>query len=214
MLKAVILLILLNVSLLVWSSTAPAKSKQEIPLVEPGIPQLVLLPDMSESLYSGSATDLVSSCYSLGPFNSQKAANLVGKRIQNYGLAFEVRSIMSMETLRYLVYIPPLNSINEAQDTADDLRKYHIDDVNVIIEGPYKNAISVGFYSNLERAKRGTEYVRYLGYDARHSEEKTPLKVFWIDYDEPFGSNTPTIAWSRSVDPTAVVQRIPRACLL
>ena len=212
MLKAVLLLILLNISLLVWSSTAPVKVTKNTLLVEPGIPQLVLLPDTTESLYSDNPAGLASSCYSLGPFNSQKAAQLVGKRIRDYGLAFEIRSIRSMETLRYLVYIPPLNSEREAQIIADDLRGYHIKNVNVITEGPYKNAISVGFYSNLDRAKRETEQIRYLGYDARHSEEKTPLEVFWIDYDEPFGSNTPTITWSRSIDPTAAVQRIPRAC--
>lgn len=212
MLNTVLFLILLNVSLLIWSVATPEPVKPEIPLTLPNIPQLVLLPDVPDDLYRGDSSNLSSSCYSLGPFNSQRAAQLVSNRIRDYGLASTIRSIRSMETLRYLVYIPPLNSEQEAHSVADDLRHYHIKNISVITEGPYKNAISIGFYSNLDRAKRETEQVRYLGYDAQHSEEKTPLEVYWIDFDEPFGSNTPVITWSRSIDPTSAVQRIPRVC--
>lgn len=212
MLKAVLFLLLINVSLLVWSATVSTPIKKKIPLTEPDISQLVLLPDLPSDLYRGGSSNIASSCYSLGPFNSQKAAQLVGGRIRDYGLAFSIRSIRSMETLRYLVYVPPLNSELEAQNVAEDLLKHHVKNISVITEGPYKNAISIGFYSNIDRAKRETEQVRYLGYDAQHSEEKTPLEVYWIDFDEPFGSNTPVITWSRSVDPTSAVQRIPRAC--
>ncbi len=212
MLKAVIILLLLNISVFVWSISVPEKTPENTPLTLPNIPKLVLLPNSDDDLYSSNSSNLIGSCYSLGPFNSYKAAQIVGEKIKDYGLAYNIRSIRSMETLRYLVFIPPLKSHAEAQAIVDDLRQQHIKNLTIISEGPYKNAISIGFYSNLERAKRETEQIRYLGYDARHSEEKSPLEVYWIDYDEPFGSNTPVIAWSRSVDPTAVVQRIPRQC--
>lgn len=212
MLKAVLFLILTNISLLVWSAVVPEPIKKKIPLTDPNIAQLVLLPDLPDDLYSGKSSTLASSCYSLGPFNSQRAAQLVGDRIRNYGLAFDIRPISSMETLRYLVYVPPLSNESEAESVANDLRGHHIKNISVITEGPYKNAISIGFYSNINRAKRETEQVRYLGYDAQHSEEKTPLEVYWIDFDEPLGSNTPVITWSRSIDPTSAIQRIPRSC--
>ena len=214
MLKAIILLILINSSMLLWSiaTVVPQHTRHDISLLDVGIPALTLIPDIPSNLYRGTDAMLESSCYSLGPFNSPKAAQQVGRRIRDYGLAFEMRSIRSLETLRYLVYIPPLESIKEAQATAVDLRKYGIKDVNIITEGRYKNAISIGFYSNLTQARRETQHVRYLGYDAHQSEEKSPLEVFWINYDEPFGSNTPVITWSRAIEPTAVIQRIPRDC--
>ncbi|MEZ5448462.1 MAG: hypothetical protein R3E89_05445 [Thiolinea sp.] len=59
---------------------------------------------------------------------------------------------------------------------------------------------------------RHAEYIRYLGYDARYTEQKAAREVFWLDYDEPFGSNTPVLLWSRSIDATSRVQLIPRAC--
>jgi len=214
MLKAIILLILFNCLLLLWSILTPnqAIQKQEIARLEKGIPALVLLADVPNDLYRDTNTTLNSSCYSLGPFNSQKSAQKVGKRIRDYGLAFEIRAIHSLETLRYFVYIPPLESPTEARLTQLDLIKQGIQNITIITEGRYKNAISIGFYSNLTQARRETQHVRYLGYDARQSEEKSPLEVFWINYDEPFGSNTPVMTWSHAIAPTAAIQQIPRSC--
>jgi len=214
MLKATILLILLNCLLLLESILTPTLQpiQKNIALLETGVPALILIADVPSDLYRDTNTKLNSSCYSLGPFNSQKSAQKVGKRIRDYGLAFEMRAIRSLETLRYLVYIPPLESLAEAKLTKLDLIKNGIREINIITEGRYKNAISIGFYSNLTQASRETQHVRYLGYDARQSEEKSPLEVFWINYDEPFGSNTPVMMWSHTIAPTAAIQRIPRSC--
>ncbi len=218
MLKVVIGLIVINFLLLILSITsipnAISLSSRTILTKTPEstIPTLVLLDNSSNDLYRNSPTSLDSSCYSLGPFNSSIAAQQVGRHIRDYGLAFEIRSIRSLETLRYLVYIPPFENQAQAQQTTQDLQKYGIKEVNIITAGRYKNAISVGFYSNLTQARRETQHVRYLGYDAHQSEEKSPLEVFWINYDEPFGSNTPVMTWSRSIEPTATIQRIPRNC--
>jgi len=214
MLKAVILLISINFLIFLWSLLTPAPYviPPQILLLEKGIPALIMMRDIPSDLYRNSSSSLNSSCYSLGPFNSQQSAQKVGKRIRDYGLAFEIRAIRSLETLRYLVYIPPLESGAEARLTEIDLIRQGITDINIITEGRYKNAISIGFYSNLTQARRETQHVRYLGYDARQSEEKSPLEVFWINYDEPFGSNTPVIAWSRTIAPTAATQLIPRRC--
>ena len=182
MLKAIILLISINFLFLLWSllTTAPYMIPKQISLLEKGIPALIMMRDVPSELYRNADSTLNSSCYSLGPFNSQQSAQKVGKRIRDYGLAFEIRAIRSLETLRYLVYIPPLESAVEAKLTELDLIKHGISDINIITAGRYKNAISIRFYSNLTQAGRETQHVRYLGYDARQSEEKSPLEVFWI----------------------------------
>lgn len=214
MLKAIIFLITINLLVLLWSllTIEPNVIPKQISLLETGIPALIKIRDIPSELYRNTSSYLNSSCYSFGPFNSETSAQKVGKRIRDYGLAFEIRAIRSVETLRYLVYIPPLESPVEAKLTQLDLIKHGITNANIITEGRYKNAISIGFYSNVIQAKRETQHARYLGYDARQSEEKSPLEVFWINYDEPFGSNTPVIAWSRTIAPTAATQRIPRSC--
>lgn len=208
-----ILLFLLNCVLLVWNVFA-AHGEQDIPpaLVDQGVPALELRKDVEQVQYSSDKDGSHSSCYTIGPYNSDKAAQLVAAKIREFGLAVQERSMRSMETLNFLVYIPPLKDYAEAERVVQDITRFDVQDVSIITDGPYSNAISLGFFSNLNKARRHAEYIRYLGYDARYTERKMAREVFWLDYDEPFGNNTPVLQWSVTVDGTSDVQRIPRAC--
>ena len=213
MYQLLIVLLMLNLSVFGWNmALSPQARYERPPLLEPGSPELELRDDVVKAAYSSSTANTQSSCYTLGPYNSLKAAQLVADKIHAFGLAANIRTLRSLETLNFLVYIPPLASPKQAQMTAQDIGKFDIQDVVIINEGPYKNAISLGFFNNLNKAKRHAEYIRYLGYDARYTEQQAPREVYWLDYDEPFGSNTPVQAWSASIDKTSDVQRIPRAC--
>lgn len=208
-----IILFLLNLTLLVWNVLLEPGT-QEVPpaLVEQGIPSLELRKDVEQVGYRSDTDGNHSSCYTLGPYNSDKAAKLVATKIREFGLAVQERTMRSMETLNFLVYIPPLKDQAEAEKVVQDITRFDVQDVSVITDGPYRNAISLGFFTNLNKAKRHAEYIRYLGYDARYTERQMAREVFWLDYDEPFGSNTPVQAWSEGIDATSDVQRIPRAC--
>ncbi|HPE61979.1 MAG TPA: SPOR domain-containing protein [Thiolinea sp.] len=206
----VILLVFLNLSLLALNLGLVDKLGN-VPLTEPGIASLELVHEVPPARYS-SGQGVDSSCYTIGPYNSERAAQQVMVRIRNYGLDVQMRSLRTMETLSYLVYIPAQPGEAEVERITRDLARYDVPDYMVIREGPYQNAISLGFFEDLQKAKRHTEYIRYLGYDARYTEQKAAREVFWLDYDEPFGSNTPVLEWSRAVDSASRLQLIPRAC--
>ncbi len=208
-----IALILLNISLLAWNVVLSPDADYARPaLTEPNIPTLELRQDVSNIAYQSVQGNTQSSCYTLGPYNSERAAQLVAGKIRGFGLAVTIRAMHSMETLNFLVYIPPQADLAAAQQIANAIAKADVPDVVIINEGPYQNAISLGFFNNLNKAKRHAEYIRYLGYDAQYTEQQAPREVFWLDYDEPFGSNAPVQAWSAAIDATSEVQRIPRAC--
>ncbi|MEN9432910.1 MAG: hypothetical protein RLZZ422_499 [Pseudomonadota bacterium] len=211
---AAVLLLILNLSLLVWNLVLePAQKNPEIPLTIPNVPELVRVDKVpGEPIYSSQLAPSQSSCFTIGPYYSQQAALLVQEKINNYGLAVKTRAIRSMETLNFLVYIPAFTSAESAQKVVDDMRKFDVKDALIISEGLYKNAISLGFFTNLTLAKRHAEYIRYLGYDAQYTEQKAAREVYWLDYDEPFGSNTPVPAWSKAIDASSDVKKIPRAC--
>ena len=213
MYQFLIVLVMLNISVFAWNmALAPQAREAMPPLVEPTIPGLELRQEIEPAAYRSNASTTQSSCYTIGPYNSVKAAQLVADKIRAFGLAVHMRTLRSLETLNFLVYIPPVDSNEQAQKTVKDISKFDIQDAVIINEGPYKNAISLGFFNNLTKAKRHAEYVRYLGYDARYTEQQAPREVYWLDYDEPFGSNTPVQAWSAAIDKTSEIQRIPRAC--
>ncbi len=210
---ALIILLILNLGFLAWNNfLAPQPSALPPVLTQHGVSSLHLRTDIEQVGYR-SASHRQSSCYTLGPYNSAKAANLVADKIKALGLAVTLRPMRSMETLNFLVYIPPQTTASQAEQIVSDIKKFAVADVLIIPEGPYQNAISLGFFNNLNKAKRHAEYIRYLGYDAQYTEQQAAREVFWLDYDEPFGANTPVLEWSAAIDKTSEVQRIPRACV-
>ncbi len=208
----VVFLLLLNLGILALNVWGPEDLPEPIPLTEPNIQSLKLAKDVAPAVYSSATGSSPSSCYTIGPYLSQRVADEVLSKVRNYGLAVAKRSLQTMETLNYLVYIPPLPTHAEAEAVVQDMKRFDVKDHLVIDSGPYENAISLGFFDDLNKAKRHAEYIRYLGYDARYTEQKAPREVQWLDYDEPFGSNTPVKLWSEAIDPNSRLQVIPRAC--
>lgn len=208
-----IVLLILNLSVFAWNYVIPeVQQPREIPLTDKGVRALELVKDIEVAAFDSSLAPTNSSCYSLGPYNSERTAQIIRNKVSDFGLAVTVRPMKSMDTLNFLVYIPAFPSFSDAQKVTEDMAKFDVKDALIINDGPYKNAISLGFFTNLNKAKRHAEYIRYLGYDARYTEQRAAREVFWVDYDEPFGSDTPVLAWTKAIDASLDVQRIPRAC--
>jgi hypothetical protein len=151
-------------------------------------------------------------CYTVGPYNSEKAMKLVAKQLNAFGLAVTIRRQKTKDTLNYLVYLAAQESRQEALKIIDDIKKFDIENYHLIESGPYTNAISFGFFDDLNKARRHSEYIRYLGYDARYTEQKAMREIFWLNYDEQPDKSAPVLVWSRAVDSSSIVQRIPRRC--
>jgi len=117
-----------------------------------------------------------------------------------------------MQTLNFLVYLQPFASRDEAVKVVQEIRKHEVKNTKILESGPYKNAIALGSFSDLNKARRHSEYVRFLGYDARYTTQQKRKVVYWINFDEPFGSNVPVMRWAKEIDAKSSPQKIPKAC--
>lgn len=201
-----------NVALILFNLFVYFRATDEIPLTIEGIPALTVQAEIPGNAYSAGKADGASSCYTIGPYYSEKAAQLLAGNIRSYGLEVTIRGMNSKDTLNYLVFIPKAPNKETAITITEDLKAHQVDKFSIVKTGPYKNSITFGFYEDLDKAKRQTEYIRYLGYDARYNEQKVMRKVYWVDYDEPLGTDTPALDWSKTIDPSSNVQVIPRNC--
>ena len=208
----IIFLVVLNIAYFIWSSTLGNTTYTPPPLTKEGIPSIHLLASNKNDVYKSKNSILQSSCYTFGPFNSERTAQTVAKKINDFGLATDITSQQTMQTLNYLVYLPALPSRQEAEAVVKNISKHKIKNTLIIETGPYKNAVALGSFDNLDKARRHAEYVIFLGYDARYTEQKVKKEVYWINYDEPFSSNAPVLKWAKDVDPKASVQKVPKAC--
>jgi len=204
----IIFLLALNAFYLVWSITFNDKYIDP-PKTKEGIPALVLL---SSKAASSSNLKANKNCFTVGPFNTKKTAQLVSNEINNAGLSSTIHPQKTMETLNFLVYLQALSSKEEAQAIVKKLSENEVKDHTIIESGPYKNAIALGVFNDLDKARRHSEYIRFMGFDAKYTEQKKPKEVYWINYDESFGSTTPIMQWVEKIDPRASVQRLSSAC--
>jgi len=205
-------LVFLNGLFFFWNWLYHAADIDQITLVDKDIPSLKVLESLRDPSYSASSTFGHSSCFTAGAYYSEKAAQLVAGEIRRFGLVVTIRSMNSKETLNYLMYIPQQVNKIAAQKIVADLLENKVENPRIVESGPYKNAITFGFSRDFEHLKRTTEYIRYLGYDAKYTEQKVKRKVYWVDYDEPLGTGAPVLLWSKAIDPDVVVQIIPRKC--
>ncbi len=208
----IIVLLGLNVFYFIWTLVFGAPEKEQIAPTEENIPSLVLLPSTGTDVYQSTSVTRESSCYTYGPFNSEKTARSIARKINDFGLATEIKKQKTMQTLNFLVYLQALPSREEAIKVINDIRQHEITNYRIINNGPYKNAISLGSFDDLDQARRHAEYIRFLGYDAKYTTQKKQKEVYWIDYDEPFGSNAPVMRWSRQIDERNSAQKIPKKC--
>ena len=203
----ILLLLFLNIFYFVWTFISNDKYVTPPRTVE-GIPALVLLP--SDKTKSNEKDH--KNCYTLGPFNTKKTAQLISNQINNAGLSSTVAPQQTMETLNFLVYLQALASKKEALAIVKKLSENEVKDHTIIESGPYKNAVALGFFSDLDKARRHSEYIRFMGFDAKYTEQRKPKEVYWINYDEYFGSSPPVMQWVEKVDPRASVQRLDSVC--
>jgi hypothetical protein len=208
----IIALLALNMVYFVWALTLGGNDYVPPKRTKDGVPPVILIPTVNSYAYQSKDSKLQSSCYTLGPFASSRVALLVAKNIRNYGLAITIRKQKTMQTLNFLVYLQAQPSRKAAEKIIKEIKKHKIENYKIIESGPYKNAISLGFFDDLDKARRHSEYVRFLGYDARYTARKKKKEVHWVDYDEPFGSKAPVLKWTKKIDPRASVQKIPKAC--
>lgn len=205
----IITLITLNILYFVGVYLFSLVFDQRPAITEPNIPSITLL-------RAGSAGELGeeidTQCFTVGPFSVEKTARLVADRVSDAGFAVNIRRQQTDQIQQYLVFLPQLKSREAAEKVVADIKTHNIKDYSIIASGPYKNAIALGVFSDLDKARRHAEYVRYLGYDARYTEQRQRAVVYWIGYDEPFGESVPVIKWAKEVDPKVSVQKIPEAC--
>ncbi|HFD33057.1 MAG TPA: SPOR domain-containing protein [Gammaproteobacteria bacterium] len=178
--------------------------------IKPGIPAIELIKNKEST--SKTASALSTRCYTVGPYNSEKAMQLVATQLNDFGLAVKIRREKTKDTLNYLVYLVAQETREASLKIIEDIKKNDVKDYHLIKSGPYKNAISFGFFNDLNKARRHSEYIRFLGYDARYTEQKAVREIFWLDYDEQPDKSAPVLKWSKAIDPSSIVQKIPRWC--
>jgi hypothetical protein len=144
------LLVLLNVGLLVYFNMDTLAPKAQVVRTEVNPEKLKLLLDedfanLTKKEYTSPST--ANSCYKWGKFTtaSLPAAQEV---VANLGLAADiVEESTTIQDRRFWVYYPPLATLELAQSKADEIKRLGVEELYIVQDSQWRNAISFGLFS-------------------------------------------------------------------
>jgi len=177
-----VLLVLANAAFFAWSQwiarpvsrpTSPPASlprivlASEAPDAEP-LPMLQLEPGMS--------------CLSLGPFLDLTEAARASTSLREKGLLPRQRATDGLVWAGYWVSLPAA-SAEDAGQIVERLRQFGVGDAYVMPGEETGSTISLGLFTERQRALRRADEVRALGYAPAVDERERTGTVYWIDVD-------------------------------
>ncbi len=186
----VISLFVANLLLLGFKSGKPATQPKTVEkravTEDSSIPTIYLFSEIMENrdLMSGNRR-----CFSLGPFHSIEERVDVYTRLLDVSVSIDERETQALVEKGYWVFMPPYSSLLEANQALLTLQALGLEDIGVIYEGKWANAVSLGYFlrqGNALRRKKGLEERGHapLIRVQRHTESR-----YWLDYEQDPGSD-------------------------
>jgi hypothetical protein len=151
------LLVSLNIGLLVYFNleqilpSTPTVMRPEIRPERVHLPtaqEIATMPQPTEKL---APLPVQTACYQWGVFSGTRivAAETTARQL---GLSPTLKELIPMQARRFWVYRPPLKSAEEAQAKAAELKALGVENLQIVQEPPWKNAISFGVFADEFRA--------------------------------------------------------------
>ena len=217
-----LLLLLANIGYYGWrvtqardaAATGGAVAVQPLPQ---DVPRLKLLREREQELlaaqHTGEAAAAagVTNCFSLGPFSNQadlrRAFNMMASSVDRS----RQRQTVEVQDRGFWVYLPAMETREEALRVARDLSVAGLRDYYVVTAGEQENTISLGLFRQEENARRRQAALQQLGFDAQVARRSEESLVYWLDYARMPDTEPP---WERVVASSPGVERRPIQCFL
>lgn len=133
-----------------------------------------------------------SRCVSIGPFLDEPSAARGSSILQEKGFNPRPRAEQGEVSKGFWVYLSDLKTDREVTRALRSLQQSHVEDAHLTPDSGDVNRISVGIFSERDRAERRAQSLRKLGLEPQIAERKLPGKIFWMDVDIVPGGTEPT----------------------
>lgn len=122
-------------------------------------------------------------CSSVGPFADLGQASQAQATLRSMGFQPRQRVEQGELWTGYWVSVRDLVTREAAEDALKTLNANGITDVYLMPGSEPPNVLSLGVFSDYQRAQRRSEEVKAIGLNAQISDRKRAGSVFWIDVD-------------------------------
>lgn len=120
-------------------------------------------------------------CVSVGPFLDLAETAEAAARLREKGYVPQQRLADSPVWMGFWVFLSPFPSHADATAAVETLRAHGVEDLYIEAGGDDENAVSLGLYSDRQRAEALAGDIRQLGYDPEIGERYRVASVYWVD---------------------------------
>jgi uncharacterized protein YjeT (DUF2065 family)/uncharacterized protein YheU (UPF0270 family) len=128
-------------------------------------------------------------CRTVGVFEKRSEAELISVQLRALGLNPEISSETSNTQAGFWVLIPARANRAEAVATAKNLEDVGVTDIWRFTSGELAHAISLGLFTDLERAQARREQIASLGFGPEVRPRFRQQTNYWVSYS--FTGETP-----------------------
>ena len=122
-------------------------------------------------------------CTSVGPFADLRQASQAQGALRSAGYEPRQRVEQGELWVGYWVSVPDLATRAAAEAAIAKLNDNGVTDVYLMPESDPAHVVSLGVFSDFQRAQRRVEQVRTLGFEPRISDRKRAGSVYWLDVE-------------------------------
>ena len=151
------------------------------------------------------------SCTTVGPFADLADASHAQAALRTSGFAPRQRLEQGELWVGYWVSVQNLESRSAAESAVNILSDAGIKDVYLMPGSEPANVLSLGVFSDYNRAERRAQEIRALGLEPRIDDRKRAGSVYWLDVDLPEPAKTVDTSIFQT-DPGKIMRLELRAC--
>jgi hypothetical protein len=130
-------------------------------------------------------------CVSIGPFNDLARAARGAALLRERGFNPRQRAEQGEAWEGFWVYVGGLKTAADETKVMKALERAGMNDAHAMPEASDGRRVSVGLFSEKDRAEKRAQAVKRLGFAAQVEERKQAGTVYWVDMD--LGSNERTV---------------------
>jgi len=200
----VLLLLLVNLLFVAWvhwvaPARAPAAGRAVPSATDPGAIRLLReaeVPSTDAAGAAGTALDLddaALACVSVGPYVERPVAEQAEARLVRLGFAVRLRESREAVRVGDWVRVEELATPEDAANALAQLSAAGIADAYVLTEDTPGNVISLGVFTEPERAEQARAIAMMAGFEPRTVERTREADVAWLDIDRQASAGLPSL---------------------
>ena len=199
----VLLLLLANLLFAAWAhwvapSRATAEGQPTPSATDPGAIRLLREAQLPSVAAQGPGTapnlaDAALACVSVGPYLERPVAEQTEARLVRLGFAVRLRESREPVRVGDWVRVEDLATPEDAANALAQLKTAGVPDAYLLTEEAPGTVISLGVFTEPERAEQARTIAKMSGFEPRTVERTRETDVLWLDIDRQASAGLPSL---------------------